>query len=156
MTRAKPWEVDDELWAVIEPLLPEVERRTRHPGRKRHPDRLVFQGILFVLHTGIAWEIARRGTEHGSGLRTQRWVVERAFAHLHWFRRLRIRWEIRDDIHEAFVTLGCVLICWRRLRSLRGGLDGGGAVGFLRGQELIAMLEGPCSDSVNRAQQSAP
>ncbi|ALC25066.1 transposase [Streptomyces pristinaespiralis] len=31
-----------------------VERRARHPGRKRHPDRLVVQGILFVLHTGIA------------------------------------------------------------------------------------------------------
>ncbi|MGQ4335173.1 IS5/IS1182 family transposase, partial [Streptomyces hayashii] len=31
----------------------------------------------------------------------------------------RIRWEIRDDIHEAFLTLGCALICWRRLKSLR-------------------------------------
>lgn len=29
----------------------------------------------------------------------------------------RIRWEIRDDIHEAFLTLGCALICWRRLNS---------------------------------------
>jgi hypothetical protein len=38
---------------------------------------------------------------------------------LHWFRRLRIRWEIRDDIHEAFLTLGCALICWRRLNSFR-------------------------------------
>lgn len=46
------------------------------------------------------------------------WVVERAFAHLYWFRRLRIRWEIRDDIREAFLTLGCALICWRRLRAL--------------------------------------
>ncbi|MFI5807174.1 hypothetical protein [Streptomyces sp. NPDC051561] len=43
------------------------------------------------------------------------WFVERAFAYLHWFRRLRIRWEIRDDIHEAFLSLGCALICWRRL-----------------------------------------
>ena len=73
----------------------------------------------------LAWDlgvkpvIARRGTEHGSGLGTQRWVVECAFAHLHWFRRLRIRWEIRDDIHEAFLTLGCALICWRRLNSFR-------------------------------------
>ncbi|WP_050800224.1 hypothetical protein [Streptomyces himastatinicus] len=38
---------------------------------------------------------------------------------LHWFRRLRIRWEIPDDIHEACLTLGCALICWRRLKSLR-------------------------------------
>ncbi|GGN93682.1 hypothetical protein GCM10011579_092380 [Streptomyces albiflavescens] len=66
---------------------------------------------------GVKPLIARRGIEHGSGLGTQRWVVERAFAHLHWFRRPRIRWEIRDDIHEAFLTLGCALICRRRLRS---------------------------------------
>lgn len=44
-----------------------------------------------------------------------RWVVERSFALLHWFRRLRIRWEIRDDVHEALLKLGCALICWRRL-----------------------------------------
>ncbi|SMQ13772.1 hypothetical protein SAMN06272771_0041 [Streptomyces sp. Ag82_O1-12] len=43
--------------------------------------------------------------------------VERAFAHLHWFRRLRIRWEIRDDIHEALLTLGCSIICWGRLKN---------------------------------------
>ncbi len=44
-------------------------------------------------------------------------VIRRSmsFAHLHWFRRLRIRWEIRDDIHEAFLVLGCALIRWRRL-----------------------------------------
>ncbi|MFJ6251806.1 MULTISPECIES: IS5 family transposase [unclassified Streptomyces] len=271
MARRKPWEVDDELWAVIEPLLPRVERQARHPGRKRHPDRLVFQGILFVLHTGIAWEhlpqelgfgsgmtcwrrlvewtgagvwprlhktllarlrgadaldfsravvdgshirafkrgsktgrspvdwgrngskhhlitdatgiplaatltggnrndvtqfisllqavppvrgkrgrprrrpdtvlgdrgydhdkyrrlawalgvkpvIVRRGVPHGSGPGTNRWVVERTFAHLHRFRRLRIRWEVRDDIHEAFLSLACSLICWRRLKSFR-------------------------------------
>jgi hypothetical protein len=35
--------------------------------------------------------IARRGTEHGSGLGKLRWVVEQSFALLHWFRRLRIR-----------------------------------------------------------------
>jgi transposase len=50
-----PWVVSDELWKRIEPLLPRVERRFRYPGRKRVPDRLALQGILFVLHTGIAW-----------------------------------------------------------------------------------------------------
>ncbi|MGI5490995.1 hypothetical protein [Microtetraspora malaysiensis] len=34
---------------------------------------------------------------------------------LHWFRRLRIRWEIRDDMREAFMTLATAIICWRRL-----------------------------------------
>jgi transposase len=50
-----PWVVSDELWARVEPLLPRVERRFRYPGRKRLPDRQALQGILFVLHTGIAW-----------------------------------------------------------------------------------------------------
>ncbi|MBB4924761.1 hypothetical protein FHR34_003754 [Kitasatospora kifunensis] len=45
-------------------------------------------------------------------------MVEQSFALLHWFRRLRIRWEIRDDIHEAFLSLACSIICWRRLRNL--------------------------------------
>src|SRR3954451_12338586 len=52
---AKPWVVSDELWERIEPLLPKVERRFCYPGRKRPPDRQALQGILFVLHTGIAW-----------------------------------------------------------------------------------------------------
>jgi transposase len=65
---------------------------------------------------GIEPVIARRGTPHGSGLGVYRWVVEQAIALLHWFRRLRIRWEIRDDIHEAFLTIGCAIICWRRLK----------------------------------------
>ena len=67
---------------------------------------------------GITPVIARRSTEHGSGLGTYRWVVEQSIALLHWFRRLRIRWEIRDDIHEAFLSLACAIICWRRLRNL--------------------------------------
>jgi transposase len=65
----------------------------------------------------ITPHIARRGTERGSGLGVHRWVVEGAIALLHWFRRLRIRWEIRDDIHQAFITLGYAVICWRRLRT---------------------------------------
>src|SRR5690606_18893286 len=54
----------------------------------------------------IGTRIARRSTEHGSRLGVHRWVVEQTIALLHWFRRLRIRWEIRDDIH---VTGGRIL-----------------------------------------------
>jgi transposase len=66
---------------------------------------------------GIDTEIARRFTEHGSGLGKTRWVVERTIAWLHQFRRLRIRYERRPEIHEAFLTLGCALICWRFLEA---------------------------------------
>ncbi|MFJ5208427.1 IS5 family transposase [Streptomyces nigra] len=265
-----PWIVSDELWDHLEPLLPQRERRIRHPGRKPLPDREVLCGILYVLHTGIQWEylpqdlgfgsgmtcwrrlrdwneagvwqrlhevllaelnaasrldwsrcvvdsprqgpkrgqhtgpspvdrgragskhhlitdghgtplavlltggnrndvtqllplldaippvrgrvgrprrrpdslfadrgydhdvyrdqvrargivpaIARRGTLHGTGLGTYRWVVERSFAWLHGFRRLRIRWERRADIHEAFLKLACCLITHRQLRAMR-------------------------------------
>lgn len=71
-----------------------------------------------VRELGVKPVIARRGAEHGSSLGTQRWVVERALAHLHWFRRLQIRWQIRDDIHEACLALGCALICGRRLAAV--------------------------------------
>ena len=264
-----PWIVSDELWELVEPLLPVKERRFRYPGRKRLPDRQALQGILFVLHTGISWphlplelgfgsgvtcwrrmdewqkagvwerlhalllarlraageiewsravadaqpcagekggsatgpspvdrarngskhhllvdgdgdparlgahrrqpprqhpadparrpgatgarqgrpaapaarprlrrprlrlrsrrrelrqrginpEIARRKTEHGSGLGRYRWVVERTFAWLHQFKRLLVRYDRRADIHEAFLALGCCLVCYRRLRN---------------------------------------
>lgn len=71
-----------------------------------------------VREQGITPVIARRGTEYGSGLGVHRWVIEQSIALLHRLRRLRIRWEIRDDIHEAFLSLACAIICWRRLVSL--------------------------------------
>ncbi|MFD7656799.1 transposase, partial [Actinosynnema sp. NPDC059797] len=48
---------------------------------------------------------------------TVRWVVERGNSWLHQFRRLRIRWERRADIHQALLKLACALICYRRLQS---------------------------------------
>ncbi|WP_243788901.1 IS5 family transposase [Saccharopolyspora gloriosae] len=269
MSRPRPWEVSDELWAVIAPLLPRHERRFRHPGRCRIDDRKALQGVLFVLYTGIQWEflpqelgfgsgstcwrrlaewqqagvweqleevllaklraadqldfsravvdssqiqakrgrgspkvgkspvdrgrpgskhhiitdargtplqvlltgsnrndvtqliplieavppvrgvrgrprrtprhvyadrgydhdkyrhqlrdrnitprIARRGDQHESGLGTLRWVVEAAFAWLHGPRKLRIRWETRDDIHEGLLHLTHCMILARKL-----------------------------------------
>lgn len=64
---------------------------------------------------GIKHRIARRGLAHGSGLGTTRYVVERTFAWLHNFRRLATCYERRPDLHDAFLSLGCSIICWRRL-----------------------------------------
>jgi transposase len=55
-----PWIVPDGLWDRIEPSLPKVERRVRHPGRKRLDDRKVLCGILFVLYTAIRGSSCRR------------------------------------------------------------------------------------------------
>jgi transposase len=61
--------------------------------------------------------LARRGAEHGSGLGVFRWVVERTISWLHQFRRLRVRYERLPEIHEAFLDLGCALVCWNFLRA---------------------------------------
>ncbi|WP_373311178.1 IS5 family transposase [Streptomyces fumanus] len=67
---------------------------------------------------GIVPAIARCGTPHGTGLGIYRLVIERTFAWLHGFRRLRNRWERRTDMHEAFLKLACCLITHRQLGSL--------------------------------------
>jgi transposase len=59
--------------------------------------------------------IAKRETEHGSGLGKQRWVVERTISWLHQHRRLRVRYERRADIHEALLSIACSLICLKQL-----------------------------------------
>lgn len=64
---------------------------------------------------GITPVLARRNTEHGSGLGRYRWVVERTISWLHQYRRLRVRYERRADIHQAFLDLGCALICYKTL-----------------------------------------
>jgi transposase len=55
--------------------------------------------------------VAMRRTTHGSGLGVWRWVIERTFAWLNQFRHLRVRYDKRADIHEAFLSLGCAVIC---------------------------------------------
>jgi transposase len=92
-------------------------------GRPRQrPDRIVAdRGYDHDTYRRELWRrgvkpvIARRETEHGSGLGRWRWVVERTFAWLHNYRRLRIRWERDPAVHMAFLTLACELICRRYL-----------------------------------------
>lgn len=61
--------------------------------------------------------LARRNTENGSGLGRWRRVIERTFAWLNQFRRLRLRYEKRADMHKAFLSLACALICWKFLQG---------------------------------------
>jgi len=51
---------------------------------------------------GIPTAIARRRTKNGSGLGIFRYVVEQAIALFHQFRRLRTRFDKRDDVHESY------------------------------------------------------
>jgi len=65
----------------------------------------------------IATQVARRNTPHGSGLGVFRWFVEQALALMHQFKRLRVRDDRDDAVHEAFITIACAMICWRRLHT---------------------------------------
>jgi transposase len=64
---------------------------------------------------GIDPELAKRRTPHGSGLGVDRWVVERTISWFHQFRRLRVRFDPRDDIHEGLSNLAEILITYRFL-----------------------------------------
>ena len=79
--------VSDELWGLIEPLIPKVARRHRFPGRKRLDDRKVLTGILFVLQTGIPWEYLPQEMGCGSGMtcwrRLREWQEAGVWQRLH-------------------------------------------------------------------------
>jgi transposase len=109
-------------------LIPLVERVPPVRGKvgrpRRRPERLTadrgYDHDKYrrqLRQRGIRVEIARRQTEHGSGLGRYRWVVERTFAWLHQLKRLLVRYDRRADIHEGFLALGCCLVCYRRLRN---------------------------------------
>jgi transposase len=106
------------------PLVDAVPGVRGSVGRpRRRPDRVIAdRGYDHDKYRRLLWQrgitpvIARRGTEHGSGLGRYRWVVERTFAWLHHFKRLLVRYERRDDIHEALLAIGCCLVCFRRLQ----------------------------------------
>jgi hypothetical protein len=57
--------------------------------------------------------IARRGIEPSERLGRHRCVVERTLSWLNCFRWLKVRYERRDDVHQAFLDVGYALICWR-------------------------------------------
>jgi transposase len=107
--------LDDELWARIAPLLP---KRRRRMGRPRVSDRAALTGILFVLRSGIPWQMLP--TEMGCGSGSTCW------------RRL-VRWQragIWRRFHEALLAelrrrgeldLSWAVIDSASLRALRGG-----------------------------------
>jgi transposase len=105
----------EEAVDAIEP----IKRPRGRPGRPRkRPDKLHAEKAYdfprcreALRRRGIKACIARRGIDSSERLGRYRWVVERTLAWLAKYRRLTIRYERRDDIHEAFLHLGCSLVC---------------------------------------------
>ncbi len=115
--------VNDNL--VFEELVDAIPPIKRPRGRpRRRPEKLHADKANDHRHCRahlkrrrIQSRIARRGIESSKRLGRHRWVVERTLAWLARFRRLAIRYERRDDIHEAFLLIGCILICWSFLQK---------------------------------------
>lgn len=111
--------IDDDLWIRIEPLLPKRRRRNRqHAGRKPIPDRAVLTGILFVLRSGIPWNMLPKEMGCGSGStcwrRLVRWQRAGVWKRLHTTLLTELRRRGDLDLARAVVDSAS-------LRALRGG-----------------------------------
>lgn len=111
--------VGDELWQVVEPLLPALPpRRFRYPGRKRIDDRRALTGIVFVLKTGIGWEDLPREMGCGSGMtcwrRLRDWQQAGVWQRLHEVLLARLQGADKIDWSRAVVDSA-------PLRALKGG-----------------------------------
>ena len=119
-----PWIVSEGLWRRIESLLPRVERRFRFPGRKRLPDREALQGILFVLHTGMAWRHLPLELGFGSGStcyrRLDEWQRAGVWERLHRLLLAELR-AARSSGPGWWPTPAT----WRRKKGLRDGPEPG-------------------------------
>jgi len=108
---------------VFEALLDAIPPIKRPSGRRRKRPAKVHADKAYdsrrcrraLTRRHIKVRVARKGIDSSAKLGRHRWVVERTLAWLTRFRRLTIRYERRHDIHHAFVSLGCSLICLNAL-----------------------------------------
>src|SRR5437899_5936431 len=104
--------VPDELWEAIAPLLPRHKARPGKRGRPRVPDRATLTGIVFVLRSGIPWELLPQEMGCGSGVtcwrRLRDWQAAGVWDRLHrtlldrMGRADRIDWP-RDSLDSRLV-----------------------------------------------------
>ena len=111
--------VDDDLWTRIKPLLPKRRPRARqYAGRKPIPDRAVLTGILFVLRSGIPWNMLPPEMGCGSGStcwrRLVRWQRAGVWKRLHRVLLTELRRRGQLDLARTVVDSAS-------LRALRGG-----------------------------------
>lgn len=108
---------DSKLFETLVDAIPDILKPRGRP-RKRPAKLHADKGYDYprchraLKQRRIQSRIARRGIESSARLGRHRWVVERTLSWLNKFRRLKVRYERRADIHQAFLSLGCALICW--------------------------------------------
>jgi transposase len=111
--------IDDELWTIIEPILPAPKpRRFRYPGRKPIDNRPALTGIMFVLKTGIGWEDLPQEMGCGSGMtcwrRLRDWQAAEVWQRLHEILLAKLRGADQIDWSRAVVDSS-------PFRALKGG-----------------------------------
>ncbi len=128
--------IDDALWRRIEPLLPKPPRRRwKAMGRPRIPDRAALTGILFVLRSGIPWQMLPKEMGCGSGStcwrRLVRWQRVGVWRRLHAALLAELRRRGQLDLARAVVDSASV-------RALRGGkkLDRTQPIAVRRGRNI--------------------
>jgi transposase len=100
--------IDDELWALIEPLLPPSKpRREKNPGRLPVSNRAALTGILFVLKTGLRWRDLPAEMGCGSGVtcwrRLRDWQAAGVWDRLHALLLAKLRAADQIDFSRAAV-----------------------------------------------------
>lgn len=115
--------VSDELWELIAPLLPKPKpRRVRYPGRKPLDQRKALMGILFVLKSGIPWEMLPQELGWGAGMSCWRylrdWQKAGVWQTLHAVLLAKLREADQLDWSRAVVDSASV-------RAMLGGLTQG-------------------------------
>ena len=108
---------DSVVFEQLIDAIPSIRRpsgqRRRRPA-KLHADKAydIPRCRRFLHRRHIRVRIARKGRDSSARLGRHRWVVERTLAWLGQFRRLTVRYERRLDLHQAFLSLGCSLVCF--------------------------------------------
>jgi len=111
------------LEELVDAVVP-IRQPKGGPGRPRKRPKKLYadKGYDFrrcretLRQRGIKARISRHGIDTSERLGRHRWVVERTLAWLGRYRRLKVRYERRADIHQAFLSLGCALVCWNFLQ----------------------------------------
>ena len=132
---AKPL-VSDDLWAIVEPLLPPHHIQPGQRGRPPIADRAALTGILFVLKSGIGWEDLPKEMGCGSGMtcwrRLKDWQQAGVWQTLH--ETLLAKLEAAQLIDWGRASVDSIFIRAKGARA-RGGKKGG-----LRARRLARRL----------------
>jgi transposase len=104
MSRRK---ISNELWAMLEPLIPEFVPSAKGGRRRSVNDRAALNGILYVLHTGVPWEDLPQELGFGSGMtcwrRLRDWHAAGVWERLHLAMLSRLRAHDQIDWSRASI-----------------------------------------------------